>query len=135
MQWSARTAETVTLAVAGALLGLAAVGLDVVGRVLVGAAGLLLLGLAVRDVALRPRLSAGDGGVEVRTLTGRTRLPWPGLRVRLRTTSRLGVRSRLLELDTAGGPDDDGTLVLLGRRDLGTDPAAVAQALQALRPS
>jgi hypothetical protein len=44
------------------------------------------------------------------------------------------VLSRLLELDTAGGPDDDGTLVLLGRRDLGADPAAVAQALEALRP-
>jgi hypothetical protein len=57
------------------------------------------------------------------------------LRVRLRSTRRLGVRSRLLELDTATGPDDGGTLVLLGRRDLGTDPAAVAQALEAVRPA
>ena len=134
MQWWARTAETVVLAAGGVLLLLAALTLDAGGRVLVGAAGALLAGLALRDLALRPRLSADPGGVVVRTLTGRTRLPWPGLRVRLRTTRRLGVRSRLLELDTAGGPDDDGTLVLLGRRDLGTDPAAVAQALEALRP-
>ncbi|HYO35070.1 MAG TPA: PH domain-containing protein [Geodermatophilus sp.] len=135
MQWRARTAETVVLAAGGALLVLAALTLDAGGRVLVGSAGALLVGLALRDLALRPRLSADGGGVVVRTLTGRTRLPWPGLRVRLRTTRRLGVVSRLLELDTAGGPDDDGTLVLLGRRDLGTDPAAVAQALEALRPA
>jgi hypothetical protein len=135
VQWRARTAETVVLAAGGALLVLAALTLDAGGRLLVGAAGALLVGLALRDLALRPRLSADPGGVVVRTLTGRTRLPWPGLRVRLRTTRRLGVLSRLLELDTAGGPDDDGTLVLLGRRDLGTDPAAVAQALEALRPA
>ncbi|MEX5721235.1 PH domain-containing protein [Geodermatophilus maliterrae] len=135
MQWAARTAETVALALGGLLLGLAALGLDAVGRALVGTAGALLLVLAVRDVVLRPRLSAGADGVEVRTLTGRTRLPWTALRVRLRTTSRLGVRSRLLELDTAHGPDDGGTLVVLGRRDLGTDPAAVARALEGMRPA
>lgn len=135
MQWSARTAETVVLGTGGVLLALAALTLDAPGRVLVGAAGVLLLGLALRDVVLRPRLSADHGGVVVRTLTGRTRLAWPGLRVRLRASRRLGVRSRLLELDTAGDPDDDGTLVLLGRRDLGTDPAAVARALEALRPA
>ena len=135
MQWRARTAETVVLAAGGALLVLAALTLDAGGRLLVGAAGALLVGLALRDLALRPRLSADPGGVVVRTLTGRTRLPWPGLRVRLRTTRRLGMRSRLLELDTAAGPDDPGTLVLLGRRDLGTDPADVVRALEALRPA
>ncbi|MGY1793632.1 PH domain-containing protein [Geodermatophilus sp. SYSU D00525] len=134
MQWSARTAETVTLGLGGVLLTLAALGLDAAGRVLVGAAGVLLVGTALRDVVLRPRLAADDAGVVVRTLAGRTRLPWAGLHVRLRTTRRLGVRSRLLELDTAAHPDDEGTLVLLGRRDLGTDPAAVARALEALRP-
>ena len=134
MRWAARTAETVALALGGLLLVLGALTLDAGGRVLVGGAGLLLVALAARDVALRPRLSADAGGVVVRTLSGRTRLPWPLLRVRLRTTRRLGVRSRLLELDTAAGPDDGGVLVLLGRRDLGTDPAAVARALEALRP-
>ncbi len=136
MQWSARTAETAVLGTGGLLLVLAALTLDdAAGRVLVGAAGALLLVLALRDLVLRPRLSAGPAGVVVRTLTGPTQLPWPVLRVRLRSTRRLGVRSRLLELDTATGPDDDGTLVLLGRRDLGTDPAAVARALEALRPA
>jgi hypothetical protein len=135
VQWSARTAETVVLGTGGLLLVLAALTLDAGGRVLVGAAGALLLGLALRDVLLRPRLSAGPAGVAVRTLTGRTTLPWPLLRVRVRSTRRLGVPSRLLELDTATGPDEGGTLVLLGRRDLGTDPAAVAQALEAARPA
>jgi hypothetical protein len=44
------------------------------------------------------------------------------------------MRSRTLELDTAAGPDDDGVLVVLGRRDLGTDPDDVARALRALDP-
>jgi hypothetical protein len=134
VHWSARTAETVALGLGGVLLVLAALTLDAGGRLLVGAAGVLLLAVALRDVVLRPRLAADEAGVVVRTLGGSTRLPWPDLRVRLRTTRRLGTRSRLLELDTAGGPDDAGTLVVLGRRDLGTDPAAVAQALEALRP-
>ena len=32
------------------------------------------------------------------------------------------------------GPDDDGVLVVLGRRDLGADPDEVARALRALAP-
>jgi PH (Pleckstrin Homology) domain-containing protein len=134
VQWSPRTAETVAVALGGVLLVLAAPGLDAVGRVLVGTAGLLLLAVALRDVVLRPRLSADGAGVVVRTLGGRTRLPWAALRVRLRTTRRLGTRSQVLELDTAAGPDEVGTLVLLGRRELGADPAAVARSLEALRP-
>jgi Bacterial PH domain len=61
-------------------------------------------------------------------------LPWRGLGVRVRSSRRLGVRSRTLELDTAPDPDDDGVLVLLGRRDLGADPEDVARALSALNP-
>jgi len=52
----------------------------------------------------------------------------------VRETRRLGVRSRLLELDTSPGSADDGVLVLLGRRDLGTDPEDVARVLWALAP-
>ena len=122
------------LAVVGALLGLATVFLDPLGRVLVGAAAVLLLALAARDRLLRPRLAAGPAGVAVRRLSGTTELPWARLQVRVRDTRRWGLRSRLLELDTAAGPDDDGELVLLGRRDLGADPGDVAQALRALRP-
>jgi hypothetical protein len=62
-------------------------------------------------------------------------LPWARLRVRVRDTRRWGLRSRLLELDTAAGPDDDGELVLLGRRDLGADPGDVARVLRRLDPA
>lgn len=135
MEWSPRTGETAVLAGAGALLGLAAVVLDPLGRVLVGAAAVLLLVLSARDRLLRPRLAAGPGGVAVRRLGGTTLLPWARLQVRVRDTRRWGLRSRLLELDTAAGPDDDGELVLLGRRDLGADPGDVARALRALDPA
>ena len=130
MQWSPRPAETVALAAVGLGLALAVVLVDSAGRLLVGAATLLVLGLAARDALLRPRLSAGADGVVVRTLAGRRHLPWPGLQVQVRATKRWGVSARTLELDTAAGPDDDGVLVLLGRRDLGADPEEVARALR-----
>ena len=55
--------------------------------------------------------------------------------MQVRETRRLGVRGRTLELDTGGGPDDPGVLVVLGRRDLGADPEEVARALRALDPT
>jgi hypothetical protein len=135
VEWSPRTGETAVLAAAGVVLGLATVVLDPVGRVLVGAAAVLLLALSARDRLLRPRLAAGPEGIAVRRLGGITVLPWARLRVRVRDTHRWGLRSRLLELDTAAGPDDDGELVLLGRRDLGADPGDVARVLRALDPA
>ena len=135
MEWSPRAAETAALGAVGLGLAVAGVLVDPVGRVLVGAAAVLVLALALRDALLRPRLAAGPGGVQVRTLTGRVHLPWPVLRVRVRTSRRLGVRHRTLELDTATGPDDDGVLVVLGRRDLGADPDEVARALLDLDPT
>jgi hypothetical protein len=135
VQWSPRAGETAALAAIGLGLALGVLVTDAAGRLLLGAAALLLLGLAARDAVLRPRLSAGPAGVVVRTLGGAVRLPWPVLRVHVRTTRRWGVRSRLLELDTARGFDDPGTLVLLGRRDLGADPEEVARALRGLQPA
>jgi hypothetical protein len=135
MQWSPRPAETVALVAVALGLGLALVVLDAPGRVLVGAGALLLLVLAARDVLARPRLTAGPDGVHVRTWTGRRHLPWTGLRLRVRESRRFGVPSRTLELDTAAGPDDEGVLVVLGRRDLGADPVEVARALRALDPT
>jgi hypothetical protein len=135
VQWSPRRAQVAVLGLAGLALAAAAVFLDAAGRVLVGTAAVLLLALAVRDLALRPRLSAGPDGVQVRTWTARRHLPWRRLRVRVRTGRRLGVRSSALELDTADGPDDEGVLVLLGRWDLGADPEDVARALHALDPT
>lgn len=135
VDWSPRTAEAVALAVVGVGLALAVLLLDPAGRILVGAAALLLLALAARDLVLRPRLSAGPAGVVVRGLAGRRELAWAGLRIGVRTTRRWGVTGQVLELDTARSPDDDGVLVVLGRRDLGTDPAAVARALQQMNPA
>ena len=135
MQWSPRPAETVALVAVALGLGLALVVLHAPGRVLVGGGALLLLVLAARDVLARPRLTAGPDGVDVRTWTGRRHLPWSGLRLRVRESRRFGVPSRTLELDTAAGPDDDGVLVVLGRRDLGADPDEVARALRTLDPT
>jgi hypothetical protein len=135
VQWSPRAPEIGALAAVGVGLALVVPLVDTAGRVLVGAAALLVLALAARDALVRPRLTAGPDGVDVRTLSGRRHLPWHELRVQVRATRRWGVRSRTLELDTAAGPDDDGVLVLLGRRDLGADPDEVARALQALAPS
>ncbi len=134
MQWSPRGGETAALAVVAAGLALSVVLLDAPGRVLVGTAAFLLLLVVTHDVLTRPRLRAGPDGVEVGTWTGRRHLPWPLLRVRVRISRRLGVSSRTLELDTAAGPDDDGVLMVLGRRDLGADPEEVARALRALDP-
>jgi hypothetical protein len=135
VQWSPRPAQTVVLGLLGLALALAVVVLDAAGRVLVGTAALLVLLLAARDLMARPRLSAGPDGVEVRSWTTQRHLPWPLLRIRVRASRRLGVTSRALELDTAAGPDDEGVLVLLGRRDLGADPEDVARALRALDPT
>ncbi|SDF69425.1 PH domain-containing protein [Blastococcus fimeti] len=136
MTWNTRTTETAAAAVLSALLAAGALGLDdAPGRVLLVVGAALFLGQAARDLLLRPRLAAAPDGVDVRRLSGRLHLPWPQLRVRVRETRRLGMRTVTLELDTASGPEDDGVLVVLGRRDLGTDPAAVARQLQDLDPS
>ncbi|MGY1839364.1 MULTISPECIES: PH domain-containing protein [unclassified Modestobacter] len=128
MQWSPRVGETVVVAALGVVLAVGAVFSDPAGRVLLGAAALLLGVLAVRDALLRPRLHAGPAGVTVRGVARATTIAWPSLRVRLREQRRFGLRGRTLELEDAG---DDGVLVVLGRRDLGTDPAVVAEALLA----
>ena len=128
MQWSPRVGGTVALAAVGALLVVAALLADPVGRVLVGGAAALLLALALRDALLRPRLRADAGGVTVRALTGTTAIAWPVLRARVRTQRRWGTRSTTLELDDR---TDDAVLVVLGRRELGADPGAVAEALHA----
>src|SRR3954451_15034221 len=133
-EWSPPTGGTGALGGLGLRLALAVAFLDAAGQVLVGTGALLLLALAARDLLARPRLAAGPDGVDVRGLTGGTHLPWARLRVRVRETRRLGLRGRTLELDTASGPDDEGVLVVLGRRDLGADPGEVASALRALDP-
>jgi hypothetical protein len=126
VQWSPRVAETVATAVAGVGLALATLAVDPVGQVLVGGAALLLLGLAARDALVRPRLRADATGVTTRALTGGTTIPWALLQVQVRTRRRWGVQSTTLELEDRA---DDAVLVVLGRRELGADPAVVAEAL------
>lgn len=136
MTWTTRTIETAAATVLGALLAAGAVVVDdAPGRLLLAVAAAMLLGLAARDVLQRPRLSAGPDGVRVRRLAGGLHLPWRRLHVAVRETRRLGLRSVTLELDTAADPDDEGVLVVLGRRDLGADPRAVARQLRELDPS
>jgi hypothetical protein len=135
VHWSPRPGETAALVAVALGLGFGLLVLDAPGRLLVGTGALLLLVLAARDAVARPRLTAGTDGVEVRSWTGRRQLPWADLRVQVRESRRFGMRSRSLELDTSAGPDDDGVLVVLGRRDLGADPAEVARALRALDPT
>jgi hypothetical protein len=135
VSWTTRTAETVLSGVIGLLVAVSAVVVtDAPGRVLLVLGSALFLAQALRDLLQRPRLAAGPDGVRVRRLAGAVHLPWGPLRIGVRTTRRLGLRTPTLELDTASGPDDDGVLVVLGRRDLGADPAAVARQLGELDP-
>jgi hypothetical protein len=136
VHWSPTPLRTAGVALTGLLLGLAAllVIADWPGRILVGAAALGLLLDAVYDLVARPRLSAGPDGVVVHTWGGRRRLPWAGLRARVRTTRRLGLIGRTLEIDVDPDLDEDGTLIVLGRRDVGAPLDEVARQLRAMNP-
>ena len=117
----------------GAVLAVAAwlVVPDVPGRLLVGMAAAGVLVDAAHDLLARPRLAARPDGLVSRGWGRRRHLPWTGLRIRVRATRRLGTVVRTLELDTEG-VDDDGTLVVLGRRDLGAPVEDVARRLRSL---
>ena len=136
VQWSPRTASTAARAGGALAFGLAALLLapDLLGRVVLGAVALALAVGAAHDVLARPRLAAGPEGVVVRTWAGRRHLPWRGLRARVRTTRRFGLVSRTLEIDTDPAVDEDGVLVVLGRRDVDAPLDEVARRLHALAP-
>ncbi len=127
MTWAPRWGECALATVLGlSLLGVA-VGLDAAGRLLVGAAGVFLLGLALSDAAVRPRLAADADGLSVRTLGRRLGAPWAGIGIRLRAGRRLGTSVHTLEIDVGDA------LVVLGRRELGANPVEVAEQLSRLR--
>ena len=135
MTWTTRWTETLLSAAMGLLFAAGvAVVVDAPGRVLLALGSALFLAQAARDLLQRPRLAAGLDGVRVRRLAGAVHLPWGPLRVGVRETRRLGLRTPTLELDTASGPDDEGVLVVLGRRDLGAAPSVVARQLRDLDP-
>jgi hypothetical protein len=101
---------------------------DGAGRVLAGIAAVLLAGYAVTDVAFWPRLIATGSGLQIRTPTTRTTLPWSDVDdVRVDERSHLGLLSRTLEIDAGA------LLVVFSRRTLGADPREVADLLAAFR--
>jgi hypothetical protein len=130
--WSAPGALVVTtwvLAVAAAAY--TALGTDPGGRILTGVATVGLALFALFHTVARPRLTVTADGIEVRRLLGRQHLRWGSVRIGVSTTRRLGRRVSLLELDSPGaGEDDEGTLIVLGWLDLGTEPENVAAAIR-----
>jgi len=105
-----------------------AVTADAAGRLLFTLLALWLAGVVAADLGLGPRLRADPGGVEVRTLSVRRRLPWSAVRtVTVDQRDRYGLTARTLEVDAGD------TLVVLGRRSLGADPRDVAAALAEIR--
>jgi hypothetical protein len=137
VQWSPRPASTALRVGAALVFGLATAFLveDIVGRVMLGAVALGLAVDAAHDLLARPRLAAGPDGVVVHTWAGRQQLPWAGLRARVRTTTRFGLVTRTLEIDTDPAVDDDGVLVVLDRRDVGAPLDEVARRLRAWNPT
>ncbi|MBT0567725.1 PH domain-containing protein [Williamsia sp. CHRR-6] len=115
------------------LTGAAALsGADPAGVVIMGLAGLLLLGMGAAGLYVRPRLAIVDEGLALRSLRG-TRVYTIGEIVRIRVVSfpRFGRSVPSLEIDVVE-PDtpDDERLLVLGRWDLGAHPLAVADALR-----
>lgn len=100
---------------------------DPTGRWLVWAAGALLFGIAAVDLLVRPRLQADTEGLTVRALTGQTVAAWPQVELSVRQHQRFGRSVATLELDI------DERLIVLGRRELGTDPEDVLVELIRLR--
>ncbi len=88
-----------------------------------------LTGWAVRDLVAPVRLSADTSGVTmVVGFLRRRHVAWPQIeRVRVDSRERIGLRSRLLEIDAGD------SLHLFSQHELGTDPDEVAEALNALR--
>ena len=137
VQWSPKPGRTAVVGIGALVIGVAAVAFvdDWPGRILLGIAATGLALDAVHDLVARPRLTAGPDGVVVRTWSGARRLAWEGLRARVRTTRRLGMLTRTLEIDVDPALDDDGMLVVLGRRDLGAPLEDVARQLRAMNPA
>ena len=106
------------------------VGTDPGGRVLLTIAALMLAVISLFGTLARPRLRADEQGVTVRGPFSSRTWTWPEVRVRLAHGRRLGRVSTTVELTVL---HDDG-LIILGRLDLGEDPADVVEQLQALRP-
>lgn len=101
---------------------------DRTGALLFGVATVAIAAAAAHGSFVRPRLAADVHGVRVRTLTRVQRLSWPEVRVRLRTTRRLGRDVDVLEVEA------EDLLLILGSLELGAEPRDVLDELSPLRP-
>lgn len=127
VSWGPRPGAIIAVAVAGLAMAaaFAAVASDAPGRILSGIAAVGLLVFAAGSWRARPRLALTGDGLVYRGWFSTRRLGVTDVET-LRTTEfrRLGRKVRLLEIDAV-----DGSLLVLSRWDLGTDPAAVLDAL------
>jgi len=102
---------------------------DPPGRVLLGAAALVLLAYTATDLLFWPRLTASPEGLLIRTPLTRARIPWSDVdAVRADARERIGLRSVTLEIDAGE------RLVVFSRRALGADPETVAALIGAFAP-
>jgi hypothetical protein len=134
VEWSPRPGTVTTAWVLVVLLAGGAVLLPTPpGKLLFGLGAVLFLLAALYGSVGRPRLRVDDTGITVRQLFTHRFWPWPTALIRVHRTRRLGREVGTLELD---GPDDAGVerLAVLGRIDLGADPADVAVVLRDFRP-
>ncbi|WHU46941.1 PH domain-containing protein [Gordonia sp. L191] len=138
-QWATPRLAAGALLAAGVVLLLCAVFVasDAVGSVIIGVAGLMLLGFGAYASLIRPRLELSAGPrLTIRRIGGAVTLaPADVERVRLLTMRRIGRRSGQLEIDYLPAGADRGTereesmLVVFSRWDLGADLLDVVEAL------
>ena len=108
-----------------ALVGVYAVlSVSPLERLAAGAICAVLMGAAL--AGYRRRVVAGPGGLLIRGLTGTRTVQWWQVKdLSLGANRRLGAASATIEVDLH---DDD--LLILGRTELGTDPADVLPELR-----
>jgi hypothetical protein len=128
-EWAPSTAGLIFCGLAGFVLaGVAVTQLtDPPGRLLAGVAGAGLVIFAGFSLRARPRLAITEDGLTIRGWWRSRTLRRPDIElIRITEFRRLARKVRLLEIDTT-----DGTLIVLSRWDLGTDPLHVLDALTA----
>ena len=125
MSWAPARAVGWLEVLAAVVVAGAALGLDVLGQLLALPAALLLLGVGLRDLLLRPTLAADADGLTVVNGARHVAATWAEVE-RLRVVTDR--RAPLLEIDLGEA------VVVLPRRRLGAAPAVVLDELTALRP-
>ncbi|BDT84253.1 PH domain-containing protein [Nocardia cyriacigeorgica] len=132
LSWTTPLSALVAATAGGVILAVVAVlNTDPPGRLLIGLAAVLLLGLAGLGFRQRPRLSVVPGAdprLVVRSLTGPTEYrPDQILRARIVYYRRLGRRMPMLEIELIH--NDAERLLIFGRWDVGTHPEDVYDVL------